>query len=290
VHAASQARAEQVGVSRKAVYAKLERLEPGVSAALVRHPAARWGPLIAHLGGALPALRPGYRVQILDGNHLAGTQHRLKELRATRAGAWPGQALVVLDPARMLVVAVFPDEDGHAPERAALRRALAPFAEVSPVALGPDSFALAGADRLAEPYRPLLELCRLLAESPAPGEAGGPSPCPAFLLDLERVFERYVTAHCVDAWDGRADRRGRWAVRVQRLRKLITADLYQVLAYCAALGVGEGALVYPGRRNEAWEYRFEGSPIRVTVRTLRVVGSRAACRAAARRLARDLGR
>jgi Transposase DDE domain len=120
VHAAYQARAEQFRVSLKAVYAKLERLEPGISAALVRHTAAQWGPLIEAMGAELPALLPGYQVKILDGNHLAGTGHRLQELRGTKAGALPGQALVALDPARMLVVDIFPDEDGHAQERASL--------------------------------------------------------------------------------------------------------------------------------------------------------------------------
>jgi hypothetical protein len=124
VHAAYQARAEPLTVSLKAVYAKLERLEPGVSAALVRHSAAQWGPLIHQMGGEVPALLPGYQVKILDGNHLAGTEHRLQELRTTRAGALPGQALVVLDPARMLVVDLFPCEDGHAQERALLPEVL----------------------------------------------------------------------------------------------------------------------------------------------------------------------
>jgi hypothetical protein len=120
VHAACQARPEPLPVSLKAVYAKLQRLEPGLSAALVRHTALRWGPLVDELGAAEPALLPGYRVRILDGNHLAGTEHRLKELRATRAGALPGQALVVLDADRMLIADVFPCEDGHAQERALL--------------------------------------------------------------------------------------------------------------------------------------------------------------------------
>jgi 5-methylcytosine-specific restriction enzyme subunit McrC len=209
--------------------------------------------------------------------------------------------------------------------RQTLRLSLAPFADVSPVSLGPDSFAGAAADRLAEGYRPLLDLCRLLAESLGPGEAAGASACPAFLLDMERVFERYLTAHCVSAWGGQGrggasvqplfrphrpvagqpemamrpdltlDRDGRPSLVVdakwKRLPKgaLITADAYQVLAYCAALGVGQGALVYPGRRCRKWEYRFEHSPVRLEVRTLRVVGSRDACLAAARRLARLLG-
>ena len=41
-------------------------------------------------------------VVILDGNHLAATEHRIKELRDERAGALPGQTLVVLDPSLML--------------------------------------------------------------------------------------------------------------------------------------------------------------------------------------------
>jgi hypothetical protein len=124
LHAAYQARPQSLPVSLKAVYAKLERLEPGVSAALVRYTATQWGPLIAELGGEVPALLPGYRVRILDGNHLAGTQHRLQELRTTSAGALPGQALVVLEPARMLITDIFPCEDGHAQERAILPEVL----------------------------------------------------------------------------------------------------------------------------------------------------------------------
>jgi 5-methylcytosine-specific restriction enzyme subunit McrC len=216
------------------------------------------------------------------------------------------------------------------PARLTLRRALTPFADVSPVPLGPDSFAVAAADRLTEAYRPLLELCRLLAESLSPAEAAGGNACPAFLLDLERVFERYLTVHCVSAWEGRGEAvsvqrlfclhlragvvsprretqpemsmrpdltldRGGWPALVvdakwKRLPKgaLITADVYQVLAYCAALGVERAALVYPGRRCRRWEYRFEHSPVRLEVHTLRVVGSREACLAAAKRLAHAL--
>jgi hypothetical protein len=124
LHAAYQARSQPLPVSLKAVYAKLERLEPGISAALVRHSAVQWGPLITEMGGEVPPLLPGYRVRILDGNHLAGTEHRLKELRTTAAGALPGQGLVVLDPAHMLITALFPCEDGHAQERAILPEVL----------------------------------------------------------------------------------------------------------------------------------------------------------------------
>ena len=81
--------------------------EPGVSAELVWHTAGTLGPVIAAMSGERAAWLPGYRVKILDGNHLAGTEHRLKKLRTTRAGALPGKALVVLDPQAMLVGDVF---------------------------------------------------------------------------------------------------------------------------------------------------------------------------------------
>jgi IS4 transposase len=68
----------------------------------------------------VPALLPGYRVKILDGNALAGTDHRLKELRQTTAAALPGKSLVVLDPALGLAIDVIPCEDGHAQERSLL--------------------------------------------------------------------------------------------------------------------------------------------------------------------------
>jgi IS4 transposase len=124
VNAAYRARAEALGVSIRAVYDKLDRTEPGLSAELVRHTARALGPVITAMGGERAAWLPGYRIKILDGNHLAGTQHRLKELRTIGAGALPGHALVVLDPQAMLVTDVFPCEDGHAQERSLLDRVL----------------------------------------------------------------------------------------------------------------------------------------------------------------------
>jgi IS4 transposase len=120
MHAAYQAHHESIQVSVKSVYNKLNRLEPAVSAELVRRTAASFDEVIRRMGGELPPLLPGYRVRILDGNHLAATEHRLKELRTTRGGPLPGQALVVLDPQTKLMTAVYPCEDGHAQERSIL--------------------------------------------------------------------------------------------------------------------------------------------------------------------------
>lgn len=117
VHAAFQSVAGSLPVSITSLYNKLNGMEPGVASALASHTAARLAPVITEMGGEMPALLPGYRVRIIDGNHLAATQRRLKVLRGSVAGPLPGQALVVLDPQSMLATHMIPCEDGHAQER-----------------------------------------------------------------------------------------------------------------------------------------------------------------------------
>src|SRR3954465_852777 len=124
INAAYKKHAPVLGVTRKAVYDKLDRLEPEIGAALVGHTATALEPVITAMGGELPPWLPGYHIRVVDGNHLAGTEHRLKELRTTGAGALPGHALVVLDPQVMLVTEVIPCEDGHAQERSLLEHLL----------------------------------------------------------------------------------------------------------------------------------------------------------------------
>lgn len=117
VHAAYQAVSDTLPTSITSLYGKLNNLEPGVTAALVRHTAARLSPVIGATGGQLPDLLLGYRVRIIDGNHLAATERRLEVLRGSIAGPLPGHSLVVLDPALMLATQMIPCEDGHAQER-----------------------------------------------------------------------------------------------------------------------------------------------------------------------------
>jgi hypothetical protein len=72
-----------------------------------------------------PPLLPGYRVRVLDGNHLAGTEHRLVELRRYRAAALPGHALVFSDPQWDVATEVMPCEDAYTQERALLPEVVA---------------------------------------------------------------------------------------------------------------------------------------------------------------------
>jgi hypothetical protein len=124
VHAAYQGNKEAIGVSTTALYNKLDRVETGVSAALVRDSAALAEPVVKALRASHPRWLPGYQIKVLDGNHLSSTEHRLKELRSTWAAPLPGQALVVLDQQRMLITDVFLNEDGHAQERRLLTQVL----------------------------------------------------------------------------------------------------------------------------------------------------------------------
>jgi 5-methylcytosine-specific restriction enzyme subunit McrC len=207
--------------------------------------------------------------------------------------------------------------------RATLRQALVPYADVQPVALDAATFAAARPDRRTDAYAPLLDLCRLLADSLGPQDAAGTDTCPSFLLDMQRVFEQYVTTAVLDAFaDGRAtvavqpllpahgpvsgqpaihvrpdvlvEHRGRPVLVIDAKWKRLprsavpTADVYQVLAYCTALGVRRAVLVYPASRERVWTYPVAENALRLELRVLPVTGSRAACRRGRDRLGRLL--
>lgn len=124
IHAAYQAQGEKIGVSDQAVYDKLNHVELGVSAELVRDSARQAAAVIRALDAPLRPLLKGYRTKILDGNHLAASERRIEELRGTWAAPLPGKILVVLDQELMLAGDVFLCEDGHAQERSLLKAVL----------------------------------------------------------------------------------------------------------------------------------------------------------------------
>lgn len=118
--AAQQAIAEgELGVSLAALYEKVNHAEPAVLRALIGGSAERLTSVVRHLAPSAadrPALA-GYRLRIVDGNHLPATEHRVAPLRGLRSPALPGLSLVVYDPATDLVVDLVPGEDAHAGER-----------------------------------------------------------------------------------------------------------------------------------------------------------------------------
>lgn len=207
--------------------------------------------------------------------------------------------------------------------RAALRAAADGYVAVP---AGPlDLAALDGlpTDRLSEADRSLVDLCRLLLGGLRPADAAGHVTGPAFLLNLERVFERYVERGLrmelpsglvevqrefvyhgpVPAGQpsliGRPDfvlrRDGRVGCVLDAKWKALdgpplAADVHQALAYATGLGCRDVRLVYPGRRHRRWRYELgEGAGI-LSVHTIRVAGTPDTCLKSFRRLCRHVGR
>lgn len=117
INAAYKKSADILGVTRKAVYEKINHVELDISAALVRHTATALLPVIDAMDARHPVWLSGYHTKILDGSHLPGTEHRLKPLRTIRAAALPGQALVIYSPEADLVLDVILCDNAHAQER-----------------------------------------------------------------------------------------------------------------------------------------------------------------------------
>lgn len=118
LHSAAKAR-EDLEASEAALYEKVNHTEPGVLRALVSGSAERLDPVVREIKGkgtSSLTLR-GYRIRVLDGNHLPASEKRLKVLRSFRGAALPGHSLVVYDPDLALVVDMVPCEDAHAQER-----------------------------------------------------------------------------------------------------------------------------------------------------------------------------
>lgn len=120
VNDAYRAEKEKFTVSVISVYAKMQKVETEVTRQMLVQTAEKLSAVVYHLDPRRKPLLSGYRTKIIDGNHLPSTEHRIAELRKTRSGPLPGQALVVLDADRMLATDIFPCEDGHAQERSLL--------------------------------------------------------------------------------------------------------------------------------------------------------------------------
>lgn len=89
LHAAAT-QTKHLPVSLAALYEKVNRTEPAILRALVQGSAQRLEPVLA----AWPCQTslPGWRVRVLDGNHLPASEKRLSALREQRGAALPGHA------------------------------------------------------------------------------------------------------------------------------------------------------------------------------------------------------
>lgn len=119
LHAAAKAYAG-LPVSVTALYDKINHTDPGVIRALVQGSNDRLGPVLDSMQPVRAQTVEGYRLRIVDGNHLPASEKRLKPLRQFRGAALPGHSLVVYDPDSGLAIDLLPCEDGHAQERACM--------------------------------------------------------------------------------------------------------------------------------------------------------------------------
>jgi hypothetical protein len=108
--------------SISAFYRKLGRMELGITEDVVRRTARRARQLIVAGDALAPEPIPGYAARILDGNVLAGTEHRIAPLRTTWSAGLPGMSLAVYEPASGLILDLVLGEDAHSQERALFDR------------------------------------------------------------------------------------------------------------------------------------------------------------------------
>lgn len=96
VNDAYKAERQNLQVWVVSVYNKLKGTEIQVCREIVRDTATRLITVIGALKTRGTPLLPGYRTKILDGNHLAVTEHRIKETRTTNSKSkYPHNSLFV---------------------------------------------------------------------------------------------------------------------------------------------------------------------------------------------------
>lgn len=208
--------------------------------------------------------------------------------------------------------------------RPLLRRSLSAFSEVTPIAARPADCDRIVYTRLNRRYEPAIRLARLLLALLSPEEHAGPTPFPAFLLPMHDVFEKFVANTLIESpalprpeWrvvpqqrihldeeerePGDPDlviyRDGRAALIIDTKYKVYDskpspADRNQMFAYCRALGVSEGLLLYAGDSAVVDHRRLiggAGDVVNLTLQPVSLAGSVADFQARWVRLAEEIG-
>lgn len=117
--------APTITATAAALYAKYGRIDPRYTTAVVRASARRKFDLLTAAGVQGPFGWEGYRITVLDGTDLGGTEHRLKVLRRIKAAGLPGRYVAAYDLATGLVVDAAASEDAYTSERELVRPILA---------------------------------------------------------------------------------------------------------------------------------------------------------------------
>ena len=271
----------------------------------------------------------GYHERECESAFLRGRLRTAEQLKDAAARAFPDRFHIVEDRfdldtpwnrvPKVVAESLLTHPDVPTDARQRLAAALTPFAAIGNQLLTTGDFDAAARDPRLGAYAELLALCRVIhdglpAADPTAAGRGG------FLVDLGRAFERYLTTTLTEL----VRRTAGWTVEAQprfvlggsggesltlqpdlilrrgnRTRVVLDAkwkrpgpdagDLHQILAYAAITGAPHVALVYPGRKTARRELRLRDG-LRLSLFRLQVVGSAAACRDSAARVARALQR
>jgi hypothetical protein len=114
-----------ITTTASALYAKYGRIDPRYTTAVVRESGQRMSELLRAAGVKEPFGWEGYRVIILDGTDLGGTEHRLKVLRRIKAAGLPGRFVAAYELATGVVIDAAASEDAYTSERELVRAILA---------------------------------------------------------------------------------------------------------------------------------------------------------------------
>jgi hypothetical protein len=112
----------EIVASLSAFYRKLNRMRLAIPEAVVHRTALRARQLLVASDALMPEPVEGYAVRILDGNVIAGTDHRIVPLRTTWSAGLPGMSLAVYEPASGLIRDLILEEDAYCQERALVDR------------------------------------------------------------------------------------------------------------------------------------------------------------------------
>jgi 5-methylcytosine-specific restriction enzyme subunit McrC len=182
--------------------------------------------------------------------------------------------------------------------RQRIEAATQPLATVPEEPVLEADYSATAAEPRAAAYLPLLEVCRLIFSGLICADPLGNGES-AFLIDLGRVFERYIFTSLKrelanePAWSVEEHRA--FAIGPTELKPDIlirhdgtptvvldakwktetndAADLHQILAYATITGAARVGLVFPGRTDDRAQFLTPDGRVRVSLRRLRVVGT-----------------
>lgn len=181
---------------------------------------------------------------------------------------------------------------GSAQDRRRLMRQLVALEDVTDAVVQPEDLDRIAFTRLNAHYEPALRLARLILENLTLVDQRGDTTASSFLLDMNKLFERFVTERLRRALHGRLEvhaeapehlgerrqvpmkpdlefRRRGATVYVADIKYKLThdararnGDYYQLLAYATALDLPEGVLIYcladGGRPERSVTVRYSG--------------------------------